>query len=64
MQTDRDYENLDEMARAEGVEAVLKFLAYRPTMIGGIYRHTRMPIVPFIVKEDYNLSAYLKEKGK
>lgn len=39
------YKSLDEFARKEGVEAVLSFLAYNPTQVGGFYRHTQMPVI-------------------
>jgi hypothetical protein len=49
MQNRRDYKSLDEMAQYEGVEKVLEFLAYKPTEVGGVYRHTKMKTVPYIV---------------
>ena len=47
----RNYSSLDDMAKEEGVVAVLKFLAYNPTIVDGYYRHTNMKVVPFTVKE-------------
>ena len=44
------YKSLDDMAREEGVAAVLSFLATQPTIVGGLYRHTNMPVLPFIVR--------------
>lgn len=44
-----DYYSLDDMAKAEGVDAVLRFLAHNPTVIGGIYRHTNIPVCPYQV---------------
>ena len=46
------YNSLDDMAREEGVIAVLKFLAYNPTMVSGYYRHSNIKVVPFTVKEN------------
>lgn len=51
----RNYESLDDMAKEEGIISVLEFLSYNPTIIlnseqgDGVYRHTKMKIVPFKV---------------
>lgn len=50
------YRSLDEMAKDEGVVEVLKFLSTNPTMVDGHYRHTMMPIVPFELKDQRNIS--------
>lgn len=44
------YKNLDDMAADLGVEKVLEFLAHSPTEVDGVYRHTMMKTVPYIVK--------------
>jgi len=51
----KTYTSLDDMAKEEGIIEVLKFLSTDPTMMGGHYRHTRMPIVPFAVKSSTEL---------
>ena len=47
----REYKSLDEFAKAEGVKAVLDFLAYQSSVVGGYYRHSQMPVLPFTVNK-------------
>lgn len=67
MERRRDYKSLDEMAQHEGVERVLEFLAHRPTEIDGVYRHTEMKSVPYIVKHSdhiYKPNATQRDEKK
>jgi hypothetical protein len=43
------YRSLDDFAKEEGLQAVLNFLAYQPTVVDGYYRHTQMPVLPYNV---------------
>ena len=47
----RNYTSLDEFVKEEGIETVLEWLSCSPTQINGIYRHTKMKTVSYIVKK-------------
>lgn len=47
----KQYKSLDEMVREEGITAVFEFLSSSPTEIGGYYRHTQMPVIPYTVQK-------------
>ena len=45
------YKSLEEFVAEEGVEAMLAFLAYGPTVAGDKYRHSQMKTVPYRVQK-------------
>jgi len=51
------YQSFDDMAREEGVIAVLEFLAYNPSIMGDTYRHTNIETVPFVVSKSSRITA-------